>query len=125
MKRSAIIKRLGYEKSAGWTTYSTSHAALSFFQGAATPDEGSSVSRYYHFCRKFRIGFHFFDLFVVADVVQRNVDQPLVSVERVEDREGVIQRVGLQRQFGLFGEFQGLGARLFQLRDHLVSRQLA
>jgi len=30
MKRSVIIKRHGYEASAGWTTYGTSLAAFSF-----------------------------------------------------------------------------------------------
>jgi len=28
MKRSVVIKRLGYEASAGWTTYGTSRAAI-------------------------------------------------------------------------------------------------
>jgi len=35
MKRSVVIKRLGYEASAGWTTYGTSLAAFSLFQGVA------------------------------------------------------------------------------------------
>jgi len=30
-----LIKQLGYEASAGWTTYGTSLAAFSFFQGVA------------------------------------------------------------------------------------------
>ena len=42
MKRSVIIKRLGYEASAGWTTYGTSPAAFSLLQGVAAPHEGSS-----------------------------------------------------------------------------------
>jgi hypothetical protein len=36
MKRSVVIKRLGYEASAGWTTYGTSLAAFSSLQGVAT-----------------------------------------------------------------------------------------
>ena len=36
MKRSVVIKRLGYEASAGRTTYGTSLAAFSLFQGVAT-----------------------------------------------------------------------------------------
>ncbi len=43
MKRSVVIKRLGYETSAGWTTYGTSPAAFSSFQGVATPHENSLV----------------------------------------------------------------------------------
>jgi hypothetical protein len=42
MKRSVGAKRLGYEASAGWTTYGTSLAAFSLFQGVATQREGSS-----------------------------------------------------------------------------------
>jgi len=42
MKRSVVIKWLSYEASAGWTTYGTSLAAFSLFQGVATPHEGSS-----------------------------------------------------------------------------------
>jgi len=42
MRRSVVIKRLGYEVSAGWTTYGASIAAFSFFQGVATRREGSS-----------------------------------------------------------------------------------
>jgi len=41
MKRSVVIKRLGYEASAGWTTYGTSLAAFSLFQGISTRYEGS------------------------------------------------------------------------------------
>jgi hypothetical protein len=36
MKRSVGAKGLGYEASAGWTTYGTSLAAFSLFQGVAT-----------------------------------------------------------------------------------------
>jgi hypothetical protein len=32
MKRSVVIKRLGYEASEGWTTYGTTLAAFSLFQ---------------------------------------------------------------------------------------------
>jgi len=39
MKRSVVIKRLGYEASAGWTTYGTSLAAFSMFQGVAARHE--------------------------------------------------------------------------------------
>ncbi|HZF38686.1 MAG TPA: hypothetical protein VE715_07670 [Blastocatellia bacterium] len=46
MKRSVVIKRLGYEVSAGWTTYGTSLAAFSLFQGIATRYEGSSENNY-------------------------------------------------------------------------------
>jgi hypothetical protein len=42
MKRSGITKRLGYEASAGWTTYGTSLPAFSFFQGVASRHENSS-----------------------------------------------------------------------------------
>jgi hypothetical protein len=35
MKRIVVIKRLDYEASAGWTTYGTSLAAISWFQGVA------------------------------------------------------------------------------------------
>src|SRR5262245_8825211 len=42
MKHSVVIKRLGYEASAGWTTYGTSLPALSLFQGIAARYEGSS-----------------------------------------------------------------------------------
>src|SRR5215475_3595302 len=52
-----------------------------------------SLIRQLGLLREIRIRFNLFDLLVVADVVQWNVDQPLVSVERVEDREGVVQRV--------------------------------
>ncbi len=41
MKRSVIIKRLGYEASPGWTTYGTSLATISMIQVVATPHEGS------------------------------------------------------------------------------------
>jgi hypothetical protein len=41
MKRSVVIKRLGYEASAGWTTYGTSLATFSSFQGVATRHEDS------------------------------------------------------------------------------------
>src|SRR5262245_49547713 len=40
MKRSVGAKRLGYEASAGWTTYGTSLAAFSFFQGVPTRRDG-------------------------------------------------------------------------------------
>jgi len=36
MKRLVGAKRLGYEASAGWTTYGTSLAAFSFFQDVVT-----------------------------------------------------------------------------------------
>jgi hypothetical protein len=42
MKRSVVIKRLGYEVSAGWTTYGTSLATFSLFQGIAARCEGPS-----------------------------------------------------------------------------------
>jgi hypothetical protein len=42
MKHSVVIKRLDYEASAGWTTYGTSPAAFSLFQGISTRYEGSS-----------------------------------------------------------------------------------
>ena len=45
MKRSVVIKRLGYEASAGWTTYGTSLAAFSLFQGIVARYEGSPASR--------------------------------------------------------------------------------
>jgi hypothetical protein len=35
MKHSVVIKRFGYEASASWTTYGTSLAAFSSFQGIA------------------------------------------------------------------------------------------
>src|SRR5215510_7735452 len=41
MKRSVVIKRLGYEAPAGWTTYGTSLAAFSLFQGITTQYEAS------------------------------------------------------------------------------------
>jgi hypothetical protein len=41
MKRSVVIKRLGYEVSAGWTTYGTSLAAFSLYQGISTRHESS------------------------------------------------------------------------------------
>jgi hypothetical protein len=42
MKRSVVLERLGYESSAGWTTYGTSLAASSFFQGVARDMNDSS-----------------------------------------------------------------------------------
>jgi len=39
MKHSVVIKRLGYEASADWTTYGTSIAAFSLFQGVAARHE--------------------------------------------------------------------------------------
>jgi hypothetical protein len=45
MKRLVVIKRLGYEASAGWTTYGTSLATFSLFPGVATSHEGSSDFR--------------------------------------------------------------------------------
>ena len=42
MKRSVVIERLGYEASAGWTTYGTSLAAFSLFQGVARDLNDSS-----------------------------------------------------------------------------------
>ena len=42
MRQSVVIKRLEYEASAGWTTYGTSLAAFSWFQGIAALYEGSS-----------------------------------------------------------------------------------
>ena len=47
MKRSVAIKRLGYEPSAGWTTYGTSLAALSFFQGTAHCDMNDSSKTWF------------------------------------------------------------------------------
>ena len=41
MRHSVVIKRLGYEASAGLTTYGTSLAAYSLFQSVATPHGGS------------------------------------------------------------------------------------
>jgi hypothetical protein len=35
MRHSVTTKPLGYEASAGWTTYGTSRAAFSLFQGVA------------------------------------------------------------------------------------------
>src|SRR5215468_6318648 len=40
MKRSVGAKRLGYEASAGWTTYGTSLAAFLLFQGVSTRCDG-------------------------------------------------------------------------------------
>ncbi len=51
MKRSVVIKRLGYEASAGWTTYGTSLAACSFFQRVAT--------RHFELFRKGRANWQF------------------------------------------------------------------
>ena len=45
MRHSVVVKRLGYEASAGWTTYGTSLAAFSLFQGVATRHESSSEIR--------------------------------------------------------------------------------
>ena len=42
MRHSVVIKRLGYEASAGWTTYGTSLAAFSLSQGISTRYESSS-----------------------------------------------------------------------------------
>src|SRR5215813_5163687 len=42
ISRSVTTKQLVDEDSAGWTTYGTSRAAFSLFQGVATPHEGSS-----------------------------------------------------------------------------------
>jgi hypothetical protein len=41
MSPSGSSKQLGYEASAGWTTYGTWRAPFSFFQGVATRHEGS------------------------------------------------------------------------------------
>jgi len=47
MKRSVVIKRLDYEASAGWTTYGTSLAAFSLFQGIATCSAPSKKIRFW------------------------------------------------------------------------------
>ena len=43
MRRSVVIERLGYEASAGWTTYGTLLAAYSSFQGVAHCDMNDSI----------------------------------------------------------------------------------
>ena len=42
MKRAVVIERFGYEASAGWTSYGTSRAAFSSFQGVARCDINDS-----------------------------------------------------------------------------------
>src|SRR5271156_4726556 len=56
-------------------------------------------------------GFHFRDLLVVAQIVQRDVDQPLVGVQRAENRERMVARVLFQRHIGFFGKLDLAGAR--------------
>src|SRR5215813_9525334 len=46
MSRSVSPKRLDDEASAGWTTYGTSRAAFSLFQGLASDVEDSSEKRH-------------------------------------------------------------------------------
>src|SRR5262245_59079074 len=46
MRHSVVIKRLGYEASAGWTTYGTSLAAFSLFQSVAARYESSSENQF-------------------------------------------------------------------------------
>src|SRR6266536_644238 len=51
---------------------------------------------------------HFRDLLIVPQVVQRNVNYPLVRAERVEDRERVLGGVFIERQVRLPDELQSL-----------------
>ena len=61
----------------------------------------------------------------MALVVQRDVEQPVVGVQRVEDAERVLDGVRLQRRVGRLGESEGAGAQFFVTADDLFSRQLA
>src|SRR5262245_614012 len=45
MKRSVVIKQLGYEASAGWTTYGTSLADFHCFRAAQRDMKGPQKSR--------------------------------------------------------------------------------
>ena len=60
-----------------------------------------------------RAGFYFGDLLVVTHIVERDIDQPLVCVERAEDGEGVIGGVLFQSYFGFLREFDLSSAPLF------------
>ena len=68
---------------------------------------------------------HFLDLFDVALIVPRDVKQPLVGVECIEHREGMLGGVSLQGLVHLLGERQRLRAQLVVLFQNFFARHLA
>src|SRR5271163_2381506 len=70
-------------------------------------------------------GFHFRDLLVVAQIVEWDVDQPLVGVQCAEDRERMIARVFFQRHVGFFGKLDLAGARVLITLDHFLLAHFA
>jgi hypothetical protein len=63
------------------------------------------------------------DLLIVPQIVQRDVQQQLIRVDRTE--EGIRRGVGLQRRFGLLRERQRASALRLEPRHHLRPRQIA
>src|SRR5215468_11208326 len=66
---------------------------------------------------------YFRNLLIVPQVVQRDVQQQLMRIDRAEER--IRRRVRLERRFGLLRERQRAGALLLEPRHHLRARQVA
>src|SRR5262245_16290575 len=62
---------------------------------------------------------HLGDLLVVPQVVQRDVKQPLVGIQSLEDRKRMLRVVFFQRELRVLNKLDGLGARLFEPANHL------
>jgi hypothetical protein len=70
--------------------------------------------------RKAGTGLYFCNLLIVPHVVQWNVNQPLVSAKRAEDRERMLRSVLFERDLGFLGELPRLGAPDLVSLDHFL-----
>src|SRR5215471_2518691 len=75
--------------------------------------------------REARIGLHSRNLLIVANIVKRYVDQPVIRVESSEDGKWMVQCVLLQGDIGLLGKLKRLCPGLLEAAKHLGLCQLS